>query len=220
MADLAAGPGDGGEGGFDGGAGGGEVRGGGGQVQHAAAVGQPLAVLLAGAGMDDCDGCAANADGHTLLGARRVVLGGQHHGDGGVGLELEVAGHQAALGHLQQQLGQVLVQQLHHDLGLGVAEPHVVLQQLRAPGRPHDAQEQHAPGHQPIGLQAPQGGLHQPGAHELDVLRPQEGQRAEGAHAAGVGALVAVEDALVVLAGGQQGVGRVVRVHVRQHVQG
>lgn len=83
----------------------------------------------------------------------------------------------------------------------------------------HDAQEEHPLGVQAVLLETLDRGDHQFPAHALHVLGLEEGEWAEDAHAAGVGTQVVLEDALVVLAGGQEGVMGMVSLHVHQDVQ-
>ena len=60
-----------------------------------------------------------------------VALRGQHHAHRGVGGEAGL-GAQPTRGRLGQQAGEVLGEPGQDDLGLGVAEAHVVLEDTRA----------------------------------------------------------------------------------------
>ena len=144
---------------------------------------------------------------HVALGGGLGIAGrGHHDGDGrtrlpgGRGDRGERAG-----GRAHQQRGERGVQQRHERLGLGVSEAGVELDHAHA-----------ARGERQTGVEQPgergaaaghlvDGGLQHVAQHLLDQALGRPRQRGVGAHAAGVGALVAVEDALEVL-GGLQGV--------------
>ena len=75
----------------------------------------------------------------------RVPFGGQHHADGGVGDETRRL-RQATLRHAAQQCDRVRSQPGQHDLRLGIAEAHVVLEDLRTLGREHEPRRTGPPG--------------------------------------------------------------------------
>ena len=74
-----------------------------------------------------------------------VALGRAHHGDRGVVDERRASSPSVAGGRLGQQVGQVAAQPGQHDLGLGIAEAHVVLEHLGPVGREHEPGVEHAP---------------------------------------------------------------------------
>jgi hypothetical protein len=137
------------------------------------------------------------------VGARVSASG---HDDGasvGVG-DVELLRCQLAVAGGQHESREVRVQERKAGLRLWVAEAHVVLEDARAGRGDHEAGEQAAAEAQVLGRHAADGGLQ-------DLLldfgqNSSGGDRGGrvGAHAAGVGAGVAVADALVVL-GGRQG---------------
>ena len=129
-----------------------------------------------------------------------VTLRGQDDADGGVtregrgGRPLEVP-----VGHGEEELGGVVGQEWEHHLSLGIPEAHVVLNDLGTVRRQHEAGVEHAPvvdaATPQLGDQRQDGRVHD-AVHRLGV---HVRHRRVGAHAAGVGAGVAVADALEVL---------------------
>ncbi len=193
----------------------GERRGGGRDTEHAPAgrVERPVGGVAPGAGVEDHDPLDAGdrlarrgqpLDGVTGARVLRVALRGHDHAHRGLARE---GGRrhvlQRPVGHGEEQLGRVRRQQGQHHLGLGVAEAHVVLNDLGALGGQHEPGVEHAPV-----VDAPPAqlldewqdrGVHQAG-HGGGV---EVGHRRVGAHAAGVGPGVAVADPLEVLGGGE-----------------
>ena len=129
-----------------------------------------------------------------------VALRGQDDADGGVAGEGRRAGLvELAVRHGEEELGGVGGQQREHDLGLGVAEAHVVLNDLGAVGGQHEPGVEHAAVVDAAAAQLldqrQDGGVHE----RRPSRRVHVGHRRVGAHAAGVGPGVAVADALEVL---------------------
>ena len=131
-------------------------------------------------------------------GCRRVALGGQHHRHRRLlpppQGRLQLPGRR--LGQVGAQIGS---QPRYHHLTFGVAEAHVVLQDLGAGGGQHDSGVEDAPvrgAQPPEGLQRRGHGLRH---DRFDHVGAAGGHRRVGAHPAGVGAGVAVADPLEVL---------------------
>ena len=99
---------------------------------------------------------------------------------------------------------QVRLQAQHQHLVFRIAEAHVVLDQLRSAVADHQPGEQHALVRRAHRLHRPHRRQHDLVHGAPDHLRRHHRRRRIGAHAAGVGALVAVEDALVVLRGDER----------------
>ena len=99
---------------------------------------------------------------------------------------------------------QIALQAEHQHLAFRVAEASVEFDQLGPlPGR-HQLDEQDAPVRRPVGGYAREGRLHQAGANLLDEVERKDRRGRIGPHPARVGALVAVEGALVVLGPAEQ----------------
>ena len=192
------------------GAGAGDVGGGGADGQDPAAGGLGGAVGAGpGAGVEDGDaldggGLFEALDGGAFFGGVGVASGGHDDRDRGlVGPAQVEVGQFTVAGGLQggQQVG---LQAREQDLALRIAEPDVELDQLGAVFGQHEAGEQDA-----LEGSAAAGHFVQGRADDelqADLLQPgwKGGDGAVGAHAAGVGAGVAVADALVVLGGTEQ----------------
>ena len=110
----------------------------------------------------------------------------------------------------QQQLGQRVDQPGQHHLGLGVAEARVELDDLHAGVGEDEAGVEQADERRALGVELADDGLGHLAGDEVDELllaaelRAEPRERRVGAHAAGVGAGVAVEQALVVLGGAER----------------
>mmetsp|Transcript_5856 Transcript_5856/g.23004 ORF Transcript_5856/g.23004 Transcript_5856/m.23004 type:complete len:376 (+) Transcript_5856:1309-2436(+) len=145
------------------------------------------------------------ADRIALAGRQRVTLGREHDAqrDAAVPLRLDLV--QRAVGRVHQQLEEVALEPHHDGLGLGVAHAGVELDGARLA-----VLIDHQPGVQEAGEGMPVAGHAGDGrlddlVHDLGMhIGRDDGRRRIGAHAAGVGAFVAVQQALVVLAGGQR----------------
>jgi hypothetical protein len=129
-------------------------------------------------GADGYPGAAATTV-HAAPGAMRVLVG------------------QPALGARQCHRGEVGVEQREHRLCLGVAEAAVVLDEPWARSGEHEAGVEHADVGRPFGGQVVEHRLDE-GGHEVVGIERDRRRRVRP-HAAGVGAGVALADALVVL---------------------
>ena len=134
----------------------------------------------------------------------RIALRGHDDGERGVVVPAQVEGVEHAVGGGDQRRQQVGLEAHHEHLALGVAEAHVVLVELGAVLGDHDAEVEHALEGRPPRRHAAHGGpddlVERPARH----LGRHHRRRRIGAHAAGIGARVAVADALVVLRRGQR----------------
>ena len=131
-------------------------------------------------------------------------MGGQHHAQRHALVPVQAQSVQLAVGTGQEHLREVASQTHHDGLGLGVAHAAIELQGFDAAvGRDHQTGVQKAGVLNAVGGHAAQRGLDDllHGA-AVDLGRDHRRGRIR-AHATGVGALVAVEQAFVVLAGGQ-----------------
>ena len=150
-------------------------------------------------------------DGVARTRALGVALGGQDDTDGGgvrEGRRLRPA--QVSIGHGEEELRGVDVQQRQHHLGLGVPEAHVVFDDLRAVRGQHEAGVEHAAVVDATAAQLldqrADGRVHD-GVHHRPV---HVRHRRVSPHATGVRPGVAVADALEVLRRHQRdGVGAV-----------
>ena len=100
-----------------------------------------------------------------------------------------------------EQLEPVAVVGRHEHRRLGIAEADVVLEHARDAPVDHQPHEEHAAEGGALGGHAAQRGLDDLAHHARVDLGRDDGRGRVGAHAAGVGAAVAVGDALVVLRG-------------------
>ena len=143
-------------------------------------------------------------DDVALARVERVVGRGQHHSQGHTAVPLQLDLVQRAVGGVQKHVDQVALEAHHDRLGFRVTHAAVELQRLGVALRvDHQAGVQEArEGHAVLG-HASQRRLDDL-LHGLGVHIGRDHRRGRvGAHAARVGAFVAVEQALVVLAGGQ-----------------
>ena len=180
----------------------------GGDVEHAAAVGEHAALVVElGARMVDGHavhgaGVLDAADDLALLVGAGVAGGGQHDRDGPVVAPADVLGVEGAVVAGEEDVDEVGLHARQHDLGLGVAEAGVELEDLRAVLGEHEAAVEAAGVGDALGGELGDDALLDVD-HGLELLVGDHGHRAVDAHAARVGAEVAVEGALVVLRGGQ-----------------
>jgi hypothetical protein len=145
-------------------------------------------------------------DGVALARGHRIAVSRHHHAQGDAPVPLQLHLVERSVGGRHHHLEQLGLEPHHDRLGLRVAHAAVEFQRLdRAVGRNHQAGVQEAGVRDAVGLHALDGRqdhfAHRAGVH----LGRHHRRRRVGAHAAGVGPLVAIEQALVVLAGGQRG---------------
>ena len=141
----------------------------------------------------------------ALRGGLGIAGGGEDHGHRPVVVELRRDPPQPArLAGGEEELGQVRAQPRQHRLRLRVPEAGVELEHLGAIRADHQARvEDAAEGDAAGGHRRDDGAVD--AVDELpDLGGAEAGDRRVAAHAAGVGALVAVEDPLVVLGGGER----------------
>ena len=182
-----------------------------GDAEHAAAGGDDLAVLRGRAGVEDVHvvaGCRASGRPwmtSPLLGVSGIVGGGQHDAERDAAVPFGFDLVEAAVDGGFEQGDEVALQAHHDRLGFRVAHAAVEFQHLeRAVRLDHQAGVEEAGVGNAVLLHAVDG-RHDDFAHRLGVdFRRHHRRRRVGAHAAGVRALVAVLQALVVLAGGQR----------------
>ena len=146
--------------------------------------------------------------GDRLVG---VALAGEHDDDARVVRERRIRHAAEAAGRgREQQLRQRGVEPGEHDLGLGVAEPRVELDDPDALRRDDEPAVEEADERGALGLERADRRQRDRVEHLVDERRlgtpavGEPGQRRVGAHAAGVRAGVAVADALVVLGGAER----------------
>ena len=146
-------------------------------------------------------GLGGHGDLKALLVAHRITIGRQNHAAGVFIGELDLCVRQCTIGAGAHDGEQVAFQQRQHHLGLGVTEAAVVLDDLGALGREHQAEVQTALEGTSLGVHGGDGGqedgLHAPVGDFGGVV----GVGRHGAHAAGVQAGVVVADALVIHGG-------------------
>ena len=128
----------------------------------------------------------------------RVPLRGQTDGAGGLLVPHRPGPAQAPLHGTLDQLDQVALQEGQDRLRLGVAEAGVELDHLRPFGGEHEPGVEEAAKGAPLGGQAGHRRADDAGHDLVQQRRGDEAGGCVGAHAPGVGAAVAVEDALVV----------------------
>ena len=153
-------------------------------------------------------------DGVALARVHGVTGGGQHHAQRHARVPVQRHLVQLGAGGREQHLGQVGTQPHHDRLGLRVAHAAVEFERLHtAIGRDHQAGVQETGVRNAVGRHPTQRGQDHL-VHGALVHRGRHHRRRRiGAHTAGVRTLVGVQQALVVLAGGQRQ-----RVHsVAQH---
>ena len=180
-----------------------------GDAQHAAAISQDSRAVAPRAGMKDLHvGIGAGLVEPLDLGAFRIgagiALGRHHHAERRVVKPIEHDATQIPIGHGEKGREQVRLEPHHQHLSFGIAEAHVVFDELGRPLLDHQPGIEHA-----LERRAPR--AH--GAHRRDhdllhhastKRRRHDGRRRICAHAPGIRALVAVEGALVVLRGRQR----------------
>src|SRR5450830_829963 len=183
---------------------GGEAAAEGANREHAAAGRDDVAVLPRRAGVVHGDvvhgvRCREAADHVALVAARGVAGGGHYHGD--ALQRLPGCFHSGELpgGAGRAELEQVTVQARQHRLRLRIAEAAVELQDLDAGVGDDEAGIKHATEGDVALAQGCDDRLGDVFHGRVDGRLLEAGDRAVAAHAAGVRALVAGEDALVVL---------------------
>ena len=143
-------------------------------------------------------GVGDTGDDLALLVAAGIARARQDNGHGPLVTPVELNLIELAVGAGQHDLDQIVLKARQHDLRLGVAKAGVELQHLGAGGREHKAAVQAAAVVDALGSELGHGLLHD--LHHGGVLRVgHDGHRAVNAHAAGIGALVALKRALMVL---------------------
>ena len=146
-------------------------------------------------------GVGDTGDDLALLVAAGIARTRQDNGHSPLVTPVELNLIELAVGAGEHDLNQVVLKARQHDLRLGVAKAGIELQHLGAGRREHKAAIQAAAVVDALGSELGHGLLHD--LHHGGVLLVgHDGHRAVDAHAAGVGALVALERALVVLRGG------------------
>ena len=165
--------------------------------------------LLGRAGVEDLDALDLGRrvepfDHRALAVAAGIALRRHHHRERRVGKPAQIEIAQLPFRRRQQRRHDVRHQPQHQHLALGIAEADVVFDQLRPRRRDHQPEIEHA-GERHAHL------LHRRDRRQHELVhgaafhrRRHDRHRRIGAHAAGVGALVAVEHALVVLRGDQR----------------
>ena len=148
-------------------------------------------------------------DDLALLVVAGVAGAREDHGHGAVVLPGELRLVELARIDLEEGVEKVALHAREHDLGLGVAEAGVELEDLRAVLGEHEAAVEAALVHDAVGRELRDDALLDVD-HGVVLVLGEEGHGAVDAHAARVGTLVAVERALVVLRGGQGNEGRAV----------
>ncbi len=137
-------------------------------------------------------------------GGARVAVRRQHHRDRRARVPDRLLRGEAPLRSGEEERQRVAAQPEQDRLRLGIAQPAVELQHPRAARSQNEAGVERADERRPPAPQLAHGGL-QDGADGLfDQLGRRVPRRADRAHAAGVGAEVAVEQALVVARGRQR----------------
>ena len=150
----------------------------------------------------------------------RVVAGGDDHRDRGAVAPLQRRLLRQRSGRDRvQEPGQRRPQQREDDLGLGVAEPAVELDDLRAGRRQRQAGVEQAGERRAAGDEFRRDGCHDARDDLVDQTRRRPGQRCVGAHAAGVGPGVVVADPLEVLRGQQRHHRRAVHQAEQRHLR-
>ncbi len=139
------------------------------------------------------------ADLRSLGIGARIALGGHDDRERRLGAPARrhAAEHAVAGGLHQQQ--QIVLETHDEDLRLGIAEAHVVFDELRPLGRDHEPGIEHAAIGRALRAERPDGRFHDLAEDALCELGREDGGRRVSAHAARVGAPVAVVSALVVL---------------------
>src|SRR5690606_19112105 len=178
-------------------------------TRRSADLGDDLTVLERGTGVEhlavELGGGVQAFDDVTLGVVARVAASGDHHAHGRARVpgRLDLVQGLGQRGLDQQHQGGFQAQ--HHRLGLRVAEAAVELDDFRLAGL-----VDHQPGVEEAGVDvafgrhAAHGRVDHLVHHALVHVRGDDRSRRVGAHATGVGAGVAVADALVILAGGHR----------------
>ena len=138
-------------------------------------------------------------DHRAFGGGAGIAVGGHHHGERRVRVptQVEILQHAVAAG--EQGGHEIGHQAQHQHLAFGIAEAHVVLDQLGALLRDHQSGEQHARERRAHLLHGGDRRFDDLLHRALCDVRRHDGRGRIGAHAAGVWALVAVEGAFVIL---------------------
>ena len=165
----------------------------------------------------DLGGGVETVDRHAGLVGARIAAGGEDHGDRRVGRPVHLHVREPAGGAREQEVRQIGAQPRDHDLGLGVAEPAVVLEDLRAVGGEHQPRVEEPPVRQALGGHRGHGAPAQvPDLALGRIVDPRK--RRVRAHAAGVRPGVAVARSLEVLAEHEGHDGLAVRQGERAHL--
>ena len=133
----------------------------------------------------------------------RIAFRRHHHGERGVVVPAQIEILQLPVARRQQRRQKIRHQPQHQHLAFRIAEADIVFDQLRAIFGDHQSGEQHAFVGRAHRLHGAHGRHDDLVHHALVHFRRHDRRRRIGAHAAGIGTLVAVADALVVLRGGQ-----------------
>ena len=170
--------------------------------------GLELGAVEDGAGVEDGAASGRGGDGHgSALGVRTgVAASGEDDGSAELGLDGDVDVVEVAVGAREHDFSEIGLggEEGEDGLRFGVAKADVVFEDLGAVGGDHETGEENAAEGLLLATHALEGGLE-------DLLVNLVGEFLGGdvggcvaAHAAGVRALVAVEDALVVLGEGER----------------
>ena len=180
-----------------------------GDAEDAAAVRDDEARAARGAGVEDDDvvelrGLVEAGDLDALGIGLRIAAGDHHDADRGAGVPLDGAVGEGAV-HARPERGQERGGEAREDrLRLGIAEAAVELKDLGAVLGEHEAGVEDAVVGRPAARELVHDGLEHLGLHDGEHVRRHARGGGVGAHAARVRALVAVEQALVVLRGGER----------------
>ena len=178
-------------------------------AQHAAAVGQHFALFVGGGAcvehFADLVGRFNAADYVALARRFGVVVRRQHHANRRFAFPLRLHGIEFPCQSSLHQIDQIAVQAAHNRLRFRVAEAAVEFNgERRAVGVNHQAGIQKAGELDAVGLHAAHGGQDDFVHRALINGGRYHGGGAVCAHAASVRALVAVQQAFVILAGGHR----------------
>ena len=180
----------------------------GGNPQHAAAIGKDPVALGLGAGVKHHHIFGAvdliqPPDFHALLVIAGVSLGGHDHHQRSFLVPFQLDAVQAPFGAGQQGAQQIRFEPKHHGLAFGVAETHVVFDQLGAILGDHHPGEKYSlvgPAFFGHGFDGRlDDGVHNGFSHGVI----DNGSRRIGAHAARIGAFIPIVDRFVILGGNQ-----------------
>lgn len=196
---------EGGVGGIDGGA---EGVADGVDGDDTAAGGLELGAVQDGAGVEDGAAGGRGGDGHgSALGVGAwIAAGGEDDGGAELGLDGDVDVVEVAVGAGEHDFSEIGLggEEGQDGLRFGVAKADVVFEDLGSVGGDHETGEEDAAEWLLLATHALEGGLEDLLVNLVGELLGGDVGGSVAAHAAGVGALVAVKDALVVLGEGER----------------